>query len=116
MSDRYRLLPPCDGVQRLLSPSNQLSKSCSRRSRPASKRVRKARLFSLDHLRNAIGALDQLRIRILHQVANREHHLKQERFLLPQQSSMPNRAANDLAQHVAAAFIRRQHAIGDEER
>ena len=27
-----------------------------------------------------------------------------------------NRAANDFAQHIAAAFVRRNHAIGDQER
>ena len=35
---------------------------------------------------------------------------------LSEQSSVSDRAANDLAQHIAAAFVRRKHSIGNQER
>ena len=38
-----------------------------------------------------------------------------ERLILPQQTPVPDAAAQDLAQHIAASFVRWQHAITNKE-
>ncbi len=44
-------------------------------------------------------------ISALHLIAHGKDHLIQERLLLPKQAAMPDAAAKNLAQHVAAAFV-----------
>src|SRR5215470_4231151 len=58
-------------------------------------RVGKPFLFGQQSLRDSLYCLVQFRIRILHQSVNRERHLVQERFGLPEQSSMRDGATND---------------------
>ncbi len=73
-------------------------------------------LFRFDYLRNAIRTLLQLRIRATHFIAYGIHHIAHEWLLLAELTAVPYAATENLAKHVAAAFIRRQHAVGDEER
>ena len=78
--------------------------------------MREPGLFHLHSLRDAIGGFVQLGIRITHQVSHRKNHLVEERFCLPQQTTVRNRAPDNLPQHVAASLIGRQHAIGYKKR
>ena len=72
-------------------------------------------LFRLNHLRHASSRIIQLRISPLHQIPHGINHLVEKRLFLPQQPSMPNPAPQNLAQHIAASFIRRQHAVVNQE-
>ena len=51
-----------------------------------------------------------------HLIPHGQHHLVHERLLLPQQPSVPNTAPQNLTQHIPTPFIRRLHAIGNQER
>ena len=62
-------------------------------------------LLRQNHICNALYALNQFGIRVLHQVADRVDHLVHKRFRLPQQASMTNAATQDLAQHISPPFI-----------
>ena len=73
-------------------------------------------LFGLNDFGDARGGFVQLGIGALHQVAHGKDHLEQERLFLSQQSAVTNAATKNLAQHVAAAFVRRQTPSLDEER
>src|SRR5438552_14857828 len=68
-----------------------------------------------EYLRYARSRFLQLRIRILHQIANRKDHFMKKRFRLSEQSSMRDGSTNDLPQHIPAAFVRRQHTIGNQK-
>ena len=68
----------------------------ARRLKPLIQRVRKLLSSPLIDSRHAIRGLDQFRIGILHQVADGEDHLVQERLLWPEQASVTNGAANNL--------------------
>ncbi len=57
----------------------------------------------------------QFRIRIYHQVAYCENHLVQEWFVLAQEAAVSDGAADNFAQHVAAAFVGWDHSIGDKK-
>ena len=43
------------------------------------------------------------------------HQSMEERFLLPQLVAVADGTTDDAPQHIAAAFVRRQHAVGDQE-
>ena len=73
-------------------------------------------LLRLDYFRHAPSRINQLRISPLHQVAHSVDHLKQKWLFLSQQPPMPNPTPQNLPQHIPAPFIRRQHAVIDEER
>ncbi len=72
-------------------------------------------LFGFDDSGDAGGGIDQFGIGALHQVADGKDHLIEERLFLSEQASVTDGATHDLAQHVAAAFVRRQYAVVDEE-
>ena len=72
-------------------------------------------LFGPDNLGHAIGRVDQLGIGALHLIADGVDHLAHEWLFLPKQATMTNAAAENFAQHVAAAFIGWQNAVVDEE-
>src|SRR5262249_53674957 len=82
---------------------------------PGVERMRKAPLLFVDYLRHAFGRFLELRISVFHQIADSENHLEHERLLCTEQAAMANAAAQDLAQHVAAAFVGGQHAVGNKE-
>ena len=68
-------------------------------------------------LGDALRVLLQLRERLAHRVDDDRHELVQERLaqleLLPAEA---HRAAEDAAQHVAAALVARHRAVGQRER
>ncbi len=57
----------------------------------------------------------QLRIGARHAVHHRGDELVEERLLDAELLAVPHRAPHDLAQHVAAPFVARHHAVADEE-
>ena len=78
--------------------------------------MREALLFVLDHAGDAADRFEQFGIRLAHLFGDLLRHLEKKRPLEAEHSSVPHGAANDLAQHVAAAFVRGHHAIADQER
>ncbi len=79
-------------------------------------RIGEARLLALDDPGHARRRIVQFRIGAGHLVHHRPHHLVEERLRLAEQAAVANGAADDLAQHVAAAFVGGQDTIADEER
>ena len=75
-----------------------------------------AMLFVLHHARHALDALHHLRIAGLHQLRDEPGQLVEIRILAADHAGIAHGAAHDLAQHVAAAFVRRQHAIVNQKR
>ena len=71
--------------------------------------------FGFDDFGDAGGGVVQLGIGALHQVADGVDHLVQEWLFLAEQAAMADAAAKDFAQDVAAAFVRGQDAVVDEE-
>ena len=63
----------------------------------------------------AFGRFNQLRIGLLHHVPHGVHHVVHEWAISFQPPAVPDCAADDFAKHVAATFVRRQHAIGNQE-
>ena len=62
-----------------------------------------------------LGA-DQLGIGLAHLAHQRRHQPVHQRVLGAQQMGMAHGAAHDAAQHIAAALVGGQHAVGDQER
>ena len=75
-----------------------------------------ARLLELQRLGDQRLRASQFGIGITHLVHQRGHQLVDHRVLRAEDVRMAHRAAHDPAQHVAAAFVGRQHAVGDQER
>src|SRR5579872_335690 len=75
----------------------------------------KPSFINLIRLRTSICGFTQFWVRLLHEIANGKGHLIKERFGLSEQPAMSDSAANDFTQHVAAAFIRRQHSIRNQK-
>jgi hypothetical protein len=75
---------------------------------------RSSSAFSVSMMR--FSSAYELRIRIAHQLDEVGHQLVEERLLLAQLIAVADGAAHDAALHVAAAFVRRDHAVGHQER
>ena len=73
-------------------------------------------LLARDRAEDLVPPLDEVRVRLAHDVDDDRRGLGQERLAPPEQPAVPDRAAEDLAQDVAAALVRGQDAVGDEER
>ena len=58
----------------------------------------------------------QFGIRRAHFLVEHRHQRMEERLALAEHEAVADRAADDPAQHVTAPLVRRQHAIGDQER
>ena len=75
-----------------------------------------ARFLELERLGDQrLGAL-QFRIGLAHLAHQRRHQPPHQRLLRAEQLGVAHGAAHDAAKHVAAALVRRQHAVGDQER
>ncbi len=82
---------------------------------PARQSLAEAGFLELQGFRDQrLGALE-LGIRLAHLGDQRRHEPVHQRVLGAQDMRMPHAAAHDAAKHIAAAFVRRQHAVGDEE-
>ena len=89
--------------------------SSSRIDRPRSRVLRKRRLLELQGLGDQRLGADQLGIGLPHLAHQRRHEAVHQRVLGAEELRMAHGAAHDPAQHVAAALVRRQHAVGDQE-
>ena len=75
-----------------------------------------ALLFVANHASHASDAFQQFGISLAHLFGHLLRHLEKEWPLQPQHSPVAHGAANDLPQHVAAAFVRWHHSVADQER
>ena len=75
-----------------------------------------ALLLVLDDARHPLNGLHHLRIRRLHQFGDEAGEPVKEHLLHADHAGVAQRAAHDLAQHVAAALVQRNHAIVDQKR
>ncbi len=82
----------------------------------AHQRGAETRLLELQRFCDQRFGADQLGIGLPHFAHQRGHELPHQRIARADQLRMAHRAPHDAAQHVAAALVRRQHAIGDQKR
>ena len=75
-----------------------------------------ALLLAPDHLDDGVASRLQLRIGAAHLAHQHVDQRVEERLVQPQLAAVAHRAAHDLAQHVAAPFVRGDHTVGDQER
>ena len=69
-----------------------------------------------NHAGHAADGFQQFGISLAHLFGHLLRHLEKEWPLQAQHAPVAHGAANDLAQHVAAAFVRGHHAVADQER
>ncbi len=81
----------------------------------AGERRAEARLLELERLGDERLRAHQLGIGRAHLVDQRRHQPVHQRLRDAEKLGMPHGAAHDAAQHVAAAVLRGQHAVGDQE-
>ena len=74
-----------------------------------------ARLLELQRLRDQRLGADQLRIGLAHLARQRRNEAPHQRIARAQNLRVAHGAAHDAAEHIAAALVRRQHAVGDQE-
>jgi hypothetical protein len=67
--------------------------------------TRELALLCFDGFSDAVGVVDQLGVRAAHFVADGVNHLCHKRLRLAEKASVANAAAQNLAEHVAAAFV-----------
>ena len=72
-------------------------------------------LFVLHDAGHALHGFHQFRIGGAHQLGDEAGQLVEIRILDADQAGVAHGAAHDFAQHVAAAFVRGQHAIVNQE-
>ena len=73
-------------------------------------------LLGGEHLRDLARVLGELRVRLPHLLDHGFGEAGKERRLHADAQAVLRRAADDPAQHVAAALVRRRDAVADEER
>ena len=72
-------------------------------------------LFGEDYFGYAVGGVFEFGVGEGHLVADGGDHLVEEGLLLAEEAAVADASAHDLAEDVAAAFVRGQDAVGDEE-
>ena len=82
----------------------------------ALERLAEPLLLGGEHLPDLAAVLDELRIRLPHLLDHRVREPREERRLHADAQPVLRGAADDPAQDVAAALVRRRHALGDDER
>jgi hypothetical protein len=78
-------------------------------------RLEEALLLAADPARDERAPLGEVGVGGGHRVDHGVGDAVQERALEPEQHAVARRAAQDPAQHVAAALVRGQHAVADQE-
>ena len=81
----------------------------------ALQRLAEARLFEAQGLGDERLGAHQLRVGLPHLAHEGRHEAVHQRILGSEELGVPHGAPHDAAEHVAAALVRRQHAVGDEE-
>ena len=84
--------------------------------KPALQGVAEARLFELERLRDERLGAGQFGIRLPHLAGQRRHKLEHQWLARAQELGVAHGAAHDPAEHIAAALVRGQHAVGDQKR
>lgn len=79
-------------------------------------RLGKTLFFGQQCARDGLPCDHQFGIGLAHQLDQGRHHLAEERLAYPQHPAVAQRTPDDPAQHIAAAFIGRQHTVDDQER
>ena len=82
----------------------------------AFQRLAEPRLLQQQRLDDQRLGAHQFGIRGAHLPHQRRHQPIHQRLARAHHVRMAHRAAHDPAQHIAAALVRRQHAVGDQER
>src|SRR5581483_8806665 len=83
---------------------------------PVLEGLAEALFLGLEHLCHALLVAAKLGIGIAHLLVEILHQAMEERLLLPELIAVADGAANDPAQHVAAAFAAGNDAVDDQER
>ena len=73
-------------------------------------------LLALDDAQDLGATLREVRVGDGHRVDDDLRGLAEERLVAAEEPAVADRAAHDPAQDIAAALVRREHAVGDEER
>ena len=81
----------------------------------ARERRAEARLLELESFGDQRLGAHQLGVGLAHLAGQRRNEAPHQRIARPEQLGVAHRAAHDAPQHVAAALVRRQDAVGDEE-
>ena len=89
--------------------------SSSRGSPAVSTASKRSSSLRID-LHDRVAVRLQLRIRVAHLARRDVDQRVEERLGEAELLAVPHRAPHDLAQHVAAPFVRRHDAVGDQER
>ena len=84
--------------------------------RPGVERPPELRLLASDDAEDLLAPGDDVRVGLAHDVDDDRGRLGHERLAPPEQAAVTDRPAEELAQHVAAALVRGQHVVGDQER
>ena len=79
-------------------------------------RPRELRLLAGDDGQDLVAPLDEVRVGLAHDVDDDRGRLGHERLAPAEQPAVADGAAEDPAEDVAAALVRRQDVVGDEER
>ena len=74
-----------------------------------------ALLLAGDDLRDELAVLDDLGVRLAHELDDALDEADEERVLDAEKTPVAHRAAQQAAQHVAAALVAREDAVGDQE-
>ena len=82
----------------------------------ALQRLAEARLFQPQRFLDQLFGAHQFRIGLAHLAHQRPHQAMHQRLARAEQLRMAHGAAHDPAQHIAATLVRRQHAVGNQER
>lgn len=78
--------------------------------------LEEAGLFGAQHIDHAVARFAQFGVGLAHFLDEIVHQLVEERGAAAQLVAVADGAADDPAQHVAAAFVARDHAVDDQER
>lgn len=75
--------------------------------------MREALFLMPNHTGDAADIFEQFGIGVAHALGHLLRHLEKKRLVKPEHPAVAYRPPYDLAQHVAAAFVRGHHAIAD---
>ena len=101
--------------QRLLVGLAQLRQRILQQHEPLVQGVGEARLLGLDDLFDAFRVGPHLAVGVSQHRGHRLYQPEQERLLEAQEPPVAGRPPEQPAQHVAAAVVARQHAVGNEK-
>src|SRR5204862_7523330 len=99
-----------------LSAAAEPLASLFQQRKPARECVAKPRLFELERFADQRLGTGELRIGLPHLARERGNEAPHQWLLGAELLGMAHGAAHDAAEHVTAAFVRRKHAVRDEER